>query len=239
MWRRRLERALPFLVLLALPLLLLRSGTVRGALVSLVEYMREAGASGVALFLSVEAFALVITTPLWVMSGLAGYAYGFGKGMLIAWPGVTLAACIAFLLGRVSVGKLLSARAGEAHFWQAVKRAVEEGGFKITLLLRVTFAFPQNFGTYMLSATSVSLREFAAGTFLGLLPATLFHVYVGSTVESAAALVSGEAKAKGPLGWITLVAGLVVTLGALVVTSRIARRSLDRALSSSGAVGGA
>ncbi|MDI1428845.1 TVP38/TMEM64 family protein [Polyangium sorediatum] len=228
--RRRLERVLLLLGLLALPLVLLRLPAVRNALVSLVGYMREAGAAGALLFLGVEVLALAITTPLWVMSGLAGYAYGFSKGMMIAWPGVTLGVCLCFLFGRASIGKLLSMRAGEAHFWRAVERAVRADGFKITFLLRVTFAFPQNIGTYMLSATPLSLRAFAAGSFLGLLPATLFHVYVGASVESAAALLSGEAKAPGSLGWITLVLGFVVTLGALVVTSRIARRSLDKAL---------
>ncbi len=231
--RRRLERVLLILGLLALPLVLLRSPAVRGALVSLVTYMREAGVAGVALFLGVEVLALSITTPLWVMSGLAGYAYGFGKGIAVAWPAVTLAVCACFLLGRVSIGKFLSLRAGEAYFWRAIDRAVRADGFKITLLLRVTFALPQNLGTYMLSATPLSLRDFAAGSFLGLLPATLFHVYLGASVESAAALVSGEAKAQGTLAWVTLVLGLVVTLGALVITSRIARRSLDKALSAS------
>ncbi|MDI1443407.1 VTT domain-containing protein [Polyangium sp. 6x1] len=228
--RRRLERVLLLLGLLALPLVVLRVPAVHRALISLVGFMREAGAAGALVFLGVEVFALAVTTPLWVMSGLAGYAYGFGKGLLIAWPGVTFAACACFLLGRVSIGKFLSARAGETHFWRAVERAIRADGFKITFLLRVTFVFPQNFGTYMLSATPLPLRDFAAASFLGLLPATLFHVYVGASVESAAALLSGEAKAPGSLGWVTLALGFVVTLGALVVTSRIARRSLDKAL---------
>lgn len=228
--RRRLERVLLLLGLLALPLVLLRVPAVRAALVSLVGYMREAGVAGALLFFGVEVLALSITTPLWVMSGLAGYAYGFGKGLLIAWPAVTLGVCACFLLGRVSLGKLLSSRAGEAHFWRAVERAVRADGFRITFLLRVTFALPQNLGTYMLSATPLSLRDFAAGSFLGLLPATLFHVYVGASVDDVAALLSGEAKAPGALGWVTLALGFVVTLGALIVTSRIARRSLDQAL---------
>ncbi|MRG96268.1 TVP38/TMEM64 family protein [Polyangium spumosum] len=228
--RRRLERVLLLLGLLALPLVLLRMPAVRAALASLVGYMREASVLGALLFLGVEVLALAITTPLWVMSGLAGYAYGFGKGLAIAWPGVTLGVCACFLFGRASLGKLLSSRAGESHFWRAVERAVRADGFKITFLLRVCFALPQNLGTYMLSATPLSLRDFAAGSFLGLLPATLFHVYVGASVDDVAKLLSGEAKAPGALGVWTLVLGFVVTLGALVVTSRIARRSLDKAL---------
>jgi uncharacterized membrane protein YdjX (TVP38/TMEM64 family) len=229
MWRR-LARILPLLVLLALPLLLLRVPLVRGALVSLVAFMRETSVAGVALFFGAEVIAIMLTAPIWVMSGLAGYAYGFAKGFLIAWPGVTLGACVAFLIGRVSVGKLLSARAGEGAFWRAIDRAVRAEGLKITLLLRVTFALPQNLSTYMLSATPLSLRHFALGTFVGLFPVTMFHVYVGSSVESAAELISGGGSSRGPLAWLTLGAGLVITVAALVLTSRVARRALDKTL---------
>jgi uncharacterized membrane protein YdjX (TVP38/TMEM64 family) len=232
MWRRlgRFARFLPLLGLLALPFILLRMPSVRGALDSLVGLMRETRVAGLALFLAVEAVLMTLTAPIWLMSGLAGYAYGFGKGLAIAWPGVTLGACAAFLVGRVSVGKLLSSRAGEGQFWRAVDRSVRSEGLKITMLMRITFALPQNLMHHMLSATPLSLRDFAAGSFLGLLPATVFHVYLGSSVESAAQLISGGGSSRGPLAWVTLVGGLVLTVGALVVTSRIARRALDKTL---------
>jgi uncharacterized membrane protein YdjX (TVP38/TMEM64 family) len=208
----------------------MRVPLVRRALVDLVEFMRDVPMLGVGLFLVVETIALLVTTPLWLMSGLAGYAYGFTWGLLLAWPAVTCCACIVFLVGRTFARKVISARSGEAHFWRAVNQAVRTNGFKIAFLMRMAVVFPQNIATYMLSATSLKLRDLALGSFLGFFPATVVHVYVGSNVENAAALISGENSARGPLAWVTIVLGLVATIAAVFVASRHARRALDEAL---------
>jgi uncharacterized membrane protein YdjX (TVP38/TMEM64 family) len=228
--RRRLPRILLILAFMALPLVALRSPAVRGWLVALVLFMRGAGAAGVAAFVGVEALATLLLAPMWLMSGLAGYAYGFGRGLVIALPAITLCTSVSFLLGRLFARAALAPRGEQSHYWEAVRRAVHDEGLKITLLLRVTFAFPQNLLSYLLSATPLRFREFALGTFVGLVPATLLHVYVGSIVESAAALVAGEGSAKGPIGWIALVGGLAATVTGVFFTSRLARRALDRAL---------
>lgn len=229
MWRR-VFKALPLLLLVALPFVLLRLPEVRGALLSLVAFMRTSGGLGVLVFLVVEAAVMVCTAPIWIMSALAGYAYGFSWGLVVACPGVALGACAAFLVGRASLGRLLKQRPGQGQFFRAVDHAVRNEGLKITLLMRLTVVVPQNLSSYMLSATPISLRDFALGSFFGLAPVTAFHVYLGSTVESALELVSGKGAARGPVAWIAPVLGGLFTLLAVVWTSRIARRALDKAL---------
>ncbi len=228
---RRIARLLPMIALVALPFVLLRIEAVRAALVGLIGYMQREGLAGVAAFLGAQSAAALLTTPLWLMSGVAGYAYGFPKGFFVALPGVTIAACCVFLAGRIFLPRSSApSPAGQSRFWSAVHRAIAKDGLKITLLLRVTFAAPQNLVPYLLAPTPLSFSNFVIATFLGLAPATLFHVYVGSIVTSAAALVSGEGSAKGPLAWVVLGAGLVVTAGAAFAISRVAKRALDRAL---------
>ena len=213
-----------------LPFVLLRLPAVRAAMLSLVAFMRGSGGIGVLVFLGVEAFVMTLTAPIWIMSALAGYAYGFPRGVLVACPGVALGACAAFLLGRVFVGKYLRAQPGQGQFWRAVEQAVTNEGLKITLLMRLTVVVPQNLSSYMLSATPLSLRDFALGTFVGLMPVTAFQVYLGSSVESAIELVSGNGAVRGPLAWIAPALGGVFTLVAIAWSSRIARRALDKAL---------
>jgi uncharacterized membrane protein YdjX (TVP38/TMEM64 family) len=227
---RRLTRFLPLLAAVAVPAVVLRVPAVRTALTSLIAYMRDAGLSGIAVFVGVEAFATVVLMPLWLMSGVAGYAYGFARGLLIALPAVIVCSCFAFLLSRASVARFLPMRAGESHFWEAVDRAVRTDGLKITLLLRLTFAIPQNLLNHALAATPMAFRHFALGSALGLVPATIFHVYVGSTVSTAAALLSGDATSAGPMARVALGVGFVMTVVTLFVTGRMARRALDRAL---------
>ena len=232
--KRRLPRILAALVIMLIPLALLRVPAVRAWLVSLIAFMQKAGPLGVAAFVGAELVATLMVAPMWLMSGVAGYAYGFRVGVFIAIPAITFCTCLSFLAGRFLLKRVLAARAEESRFLSAVERAVRLEGLKITLLLRFTFAFPQNLLSYLLAMTPLRLREFALGTFIGLIPATVFHVYLGSIVQSAAALVAGEGSARGPLGWATMVGGLVMTGTALAITSRVAKRALDRALAAQG-----
>jgi uncharacterized membrane protein YdjX (TVP38/TMEM64 family) len=223
---RRYVRLLPLLVVIALPMLALRSPTMRGAMLSLIAYMREAGVGGLCAFVAVETVALVFVAPLWLMSGVAGYVYGFWRGYLIALPAVALCCTLTFLFGRVSVARLVAGYTEGNRFWAAVARAVRADGFKMTLLLRVTVVVPQNLLNYMLSATPLRARDFALGSLVGLAPMTVFHVYLGTTVSTAAALLAGETKISGPLGWAAL-GGACVGIFVLV---RVGRRALARAL---------
>lgn len=228
--KKRIQRLLLLGVVLLVPLLVMRIPTVRKALVDLVTFMREAPIQGVVLFVVIEALALLLTTPTWLMSGLAGYAYGFVWGFVLAWPALIFSTTIVFLFGRTFARKWVASRSAEVHFWKAVDRAAQQNGFKVMLLMRLAVALPQNLVTYMLSATSLRLRDFLWGSFLGYLPATIVHVYVGSHVENITAFVAGESQSRGPGPWITAAIGLVLTISALVVISRYARKALDEVL---------
>jgi uncharacterized membrane protein YdjX (TVP38/TMEM64 family) len=228
--KHRIKRILLLGLVLLIPFLAMRVPAVRRALVDLVAFMRETPLQGITLFLVVETFALLVTTPTWLMSGLAGYAYGFAWGFVLAWPALIVCASLVFLIGRLFAQKYVAARSAETHFWKAVDRAAGKDGFKVALLMRLAVALPQNLITYMLSATSIKLRDFVLGSFLGYMPATIVHVYVGSNVESAAALISGESSNRGPGAWMTVTLGFVLTVTALIIVSRYARRALDEAL---------
>lgn len=228
--KKRIQRLLLLGLILLIPLLVMRIPAVRKALVDLVTFMREAKVQGIALFLAIEIMALLLTTPTWLMSGLAGYAYGFVWGFVLAWPALIFSASVVFIVGRTIAKKWVASRSAETHFWKAVDRAVQKEGFKVTLLMRLAVALPQNLITYMLSATSLRLRDFVWGSLWGYLPATIVHVYVGSHVENAAAFVAGESQSRGPGTWVTAALGLILTVSMLIVISRRARKALDEVL---------
>ncbi len=228
--KKRLERVFLLGLVLLFPLVIMRQPAVRQALVDLVTLMRESPERGIMLFLVIETFALALTAPVWLMSGLAGYTYGFAKGFVVAWPALITAVTGVFLIGRTFGKKWVTARAAQTHYWKAVNRAVEKDGFKITLLMRLAVALPQNLITYVLSATSIKMRNFVKGSFLGFLPATMVHVYLGSNVDNIAAFVAGESSNHGPMAWITVALGLTLTASALYLASRHARKALDEAL---------
>src|SRR5689334_24653213 len=99
--RRRLAPVLlVVLALVAVPLVLLRGDALRNGVIALVAYLHRAGPLGLLPFVGTQIVALVLALPLWLMSGVAGYVYGFPEGFFIALPGQTIASCAAFFVGR-------------------------------------------------------------------------------------------------------------------------------------------
>jgi uncharacterized membrane protein YdjX (TVP38/TMEM64 family) len=221
-------RVLPVLAILALPLAASQLPPVRAAIFALVDHMRAGGAAGAAAYFAAYAFGSVLTAPIALLSGIAGYAYGPIKGFLVASPANALAATTAFLVGRfVLHDRVARWTAGSPRF-TAIQHAVAAHPFKIAVLLRLTPIAPQNFLSYGLSLTRMKVTTFLAATWIGLLPVTLFQVYVGSLVHDATELLDGKRPPLGAWGWAATVAGLLLTVAALVLIAKLARRALAK-----------
>jgi uncharacterized membrane protein YdjX (TVP38/TMEM64 family) len=220
-------RVLVVLVLLiAVPLGVSQLTLVRQGFLAVLEHMRGGTAAGVALYVVAYAVGGVMTAPIWLLSGMAGYAYGPVRGILLASPANALAATTAFLLGRFVLAARIERWAAKSPRWGAIHRAVEGDPFRIAVLLRLTPLAPQNLLSYGFALTPMRLRVFAAATWLGLFPITCLHVYMGSLIHEASDLIDGKRPPLGPWGWVLTALGIVVTLGALGFTARLARRAL-------------
>jgi uncharacterized membrane protein YdjX (TVP38/TMEM64 family) len=99
----------------------------------------------------------------------------------------------------------------------------------VVLLSRLTPALPFFLLNYAFGVTSVKLREYVLGSWLGMIPATLAYVYAGSVAANLAQALSGQIKL-GPSAWALLGVGFAATIGVVVLVTRIARRQLDRAM---------
>lgn len=223
-------RILVLLIALVLPFALLRFEPTRALLVAFMDFIRDAGPLGVVAFMAAEVVAGIFAVPIWLMAGIAGYVFGFTKGFLLALPGVTLAGTSAFLCGRFLLRGVIERRAAENVYLRAIARVVSTQGLKITFLLRVTPVMPQNLLGYLLSTTSLGVRPFALGTFFGLVLTMGVQVYVGSIVQSAAQLLSGETKMEGAMQWGALVGGALLCVLGIAATARMGRRALNEAL---------
>src|SRR6185437_12028401 len=124
-----------------------------------------------------------------------------------------LGAMVTFLVSRSVIGGVLGRRLPTTGRWGAIHRAVEAEPFRIGILLRVSPFAPQNLLGYGLGLTPMRLRTFVAATWLGLIPITCFHVYVGSLVHEVADLIEGKRPPLGPWGWAATAAAVLVTLG--------------------------
>lgn len=227
--RRRLLRIAVVVTILAIPPLALQIPAVRSLVLALIQLMRTQGPTGVLIYTGAYVLGGPLTAPVALFSGIAGFVYGPVVGLLIASPSCLLASVTTFLVGRFALRGVIERRISDDRRLSAILRAVEVEGLRVTLLLRLTPVTPQNFLSYILSATRVRLRDFALGTWLGLLPLTAFQVYLGSVVRDASELLDGQRAAPGPFAIASAVVALVVSATAVLIAARFARRALLRA----------
>ena len=200
---------------------------------SLAERARRTGALGVAMFFVAYIVATVAFLPGSILTLAAGFAYGPLWGLAIVSPASVAGATAAFLLGRTLLRDWAVRTTSDSARLRAIQSAVEREGFKIVLLLRLSPLVPFNVLNYALSLSNVRLSTYVAASALGMLPATVLYVYLGSLAPTAAQLsVAGEDG--GSSRMILYAAGLAATIAVVFIATRAARRALDAELRRTG-----
>lgn len=103
----------------------------------LVEWVRDAGAAGVAVFAIVYVVATALVLPGSVLTLGAGFAYGPVFGLLLVSPVSVVAATVSFALARFVARDWVSRKVSRDPRFSAIDAAVGENGFKIVALLRL------------------------------------------------------------------------------------------------------
>lgn len=195
----------------------------------LIEWIRGAGPAGVAVYAAAYIAATLLLLPGSLLTVGAGLVYGPILGTLLVSPVSVTAATCAFLLGRTLARGWVARRIASDVRLSAIDSVIGRHGFKIVALLRLSPVIPFNLLNYALALTRVRLRDYVIGSFVGMLPATLLYVYVGSLVTSVTALATDQGRAgtaQHVLYWVGLGTTLVVT----IFVTRMARRALDKTL---------
>jgi uncharacterized membrane protein YdjX (TVP38/TMEM64 family) len=167
--------------------------------------------------------ATVLLAPASVLTLAAGALFGLWTGFvtvsLASTAGATLAFLIARYLARTRVERLITGRPA----LKAIDRAIDEGGWRIVALLRLSPAVPFNVQNYFYGLTPIRLRPYVLASWVAMMPGTFLYVYIGHITGSAVAGRSGRT----PMEWALLVAGLVATVVVTVYITRLARRQLQ------------
>ena len=184
---------------------------------SLEGWISDLGALGVVVFVVLYVIATVALVPASAFTLLAGLAYG-PWGFPLVVGSATLGACAAFLIGRHLARERVKRRVEGNDKLQAVDRAVEQEGWKIVGLLRLSPVFPFGLQNYFFGITEIGFVPYALATFVGIMPGTALYVYLGSI---------GKAGGGGPAQWALLIAGLVATAAVVWLVTRRARAALE------------
>jgi len=155
---------------------------------SFMEWVREQGLWGAVLVGLGYAVATVLMIPGSLVTLLIGAIYGPWLGTALVSPASVLGATLAFLLGRTVFRPSMEAKMANSPRFTALQGAMEQQGFKILTLVRLSPIFPFTLVNYAFGLTRVSLGAYILGSFLGMLPGTLMYVYLGSAVGDVASL---------------------------------------------------
>ncbi|MEL7310281.1 MAG: TVP38/TMEM64 family protein [Pseudomonadota bacterium] len=198
-------------------------------LTALVQWIDANRQTAWIVFIIVYVLATVLMLPGSILTVAAGYVFGVVYGTILVSISSVLGATAAFLVGR-SLGRgWVREKIGADARLAAIDKATEKRGFLVMLLLRLSPIFPFNVMNYLMSLTGMSLRNYVAGSWLGMLPGTVLYVYLGSAASDLTALVAGEYDA-GPFGKYFFIGGLIATAAATVLIARFAAKTLKETI---------
>jgi len=211
------------------------NGYVRDFISNFLVWVESNPAKGVFAFMAVYIVATVLFVPGSILTLGSGFvfanAFGLGIGVLLAtvavFVGASIGALMAFLLGRYLLRNWVKTLTHKYKIFQAIDKALEEKGLRIMILLRLSPIIPFNALNYICGVTSVSFKDYALACF-GMLPGTVLYVFLGTSAGALANVgSSGSSKA---VTITTVVVGLVFGIGAIALTTRYAKKELNKIL---------
>ncbi len=143
------------------------------------------GVFGPIIFIAAYVVATVVFLPGSPLSLLGGALFGPVYGTLYVVIGATIGAVVAFLFSRTAGTLVL--RGGEGGIAEKLRgydERIAKHGLATVLFLRLVPLFPFNGLNFALGLTRVRFRDYALGTFFGIIPGTFAYVYFGDSLAS-------------------------------------------------------
>lgn len=176
------------------------------------------------LFVVFYVLAVLLLLPAWPLAVAGGAWFGLGWGFVLCTVAANLSASLAFLLarglGRGSVERFLKHRPS----WRQWDSALEQSGWRLVALLRLSPAIPFNLQNYLYGLTAIRFWPCAAASFLAMMPGTFLYVYLGYWGRWTWA---GATTGQRSLGeWVLLGLGLAATVLVTIYLGHLARQAL-------------
>ncbi|MFW6106958.1 MAG: VTT domain-containing protein [bacterium] len=211
------------LALIVLSLLLLARTLPISELVSAgAESIDRLGVWGPLVYGLLYIVATVLFVPGSIPTMAAGAIFGLLVGVITVSIASTMGAMLAFLIARYLAREKVAEVAGRRPKFDAVDRAVGEGGWKIVALLRLSPAVPFNLQNYLYGLTQIRFWPCLLATWLAMLPGTFLYIYIGHV---AGAAIAGQ-RERSIWEWGMLILGLIATAAVTVYITVLAKRKL-------------
>ena len=194
-------------------------------MVDFIHWAKGMGAAGGAIYAVFYIVGTALFFPGLPLTLGAGFLYGAIIGTLVVSPASVAGATLAFLIARYVARDWVTRRLKKYPQAAAIDRAIEKNGFKAVVLLRLQPVLPFNILNYALGLTSIRLRDYMLASWIGMFPATVLYVYLGSIMNDISDLLRGRPNS-GIAGRLLLWGGLAAIVVLVWWLGRIAKKAL-------------
>lgn len=164
----------------------------------------------------------LLMLPASVLMMISGFLLGIGQGFLAVWLAVALSSTTAFWIARKLARPMVERRLATRPSFTAIDRAIRRKGFYVVLLTRLIILLPFPALSYSHGLTDVRLRDYVAGTMIGMVPPIFLFVYLGTLASGVADIMNGEVTLEGDRLLLAIIGGVLVLI--LVAVMVIAAR---------------
>ena len=194
-------------------------------MVDFIQWAKSMGPTGGALYAIFYIVGTALFFPGLPLTLGAGFLYGAIIGTLVVSPASVAGATLAFLIARYLARDWVKRRLTKYPQAATLDRAIERNGFKAVILLRLQPVLPFNILNYALGLTSIRLRDYMLASWIGMFPATVLYVYLGSVMNNISDLLRGRPNS-GMAGRLLLWGGLAAIVILVWWLGRIAKKAL-------------
>ena len=194
-------------------------------MVDFIHWAKGMGAAGGVIYAVFYIAGTALFFPGLPLTLGAGFLYGAVIGTLVVSPASVAGASLAFLIARYFARDWVTRRLKKYPQAAAIDRAIEKNGFKAVVLLRLQPVLPFNILNYALGLTSIRLRDYMLASWIGMFPATVLYVYLGSVMNDISDLLRGRPNS-GMAGRFLLWGGLAAIVVLVWWLGRIAKKAL-------------
>jgi len=214
-------------LLVALLLTVLVYFDLQTPVIEFLNWLQNLGLWAPLIFMGIYMLLVICLLPSVLFTLGAGFLFGAFVGTGAVVIASTLGAINAFLISRYLFSNRVKQYLRHHQKLKMINDEFIHEGWKLIILTRLVPFFPLKLSNYFFGSTRFSLTDFVIGTFLGIIPNTLFIVFVGSLAADLSVLASGELLGSQH-AWLFYVVALAVLIIAVIYITKHAQKALAR-----------
>ena len=187
----------------------------------------EAGDWSEIAFIIGLSLAVVLLMPTPLIKTFAGAIFPFHIAVIVNFAGSMVGGLIAFIFGRWLFRDAILATIENDAKLKRIDAAIGEESMRISILVRLSPIIPDEWLNYILAAGPVKMRTFLISNCASLV-FSLVYAYYGWAIGEVALQEGGfDAFSHSAGGLAMLVGGLIATVVATVIVTRVTMKSLS------------